>query len=70
MNRIDYKKIRQMREQAGMTQEQFAARIGMTGQGISNIERGLKSPSANSLILIAEELGCKVDDLVQKDRTA
>lgn len=66
MDRINYKKIKELREQTGLTQQQFAARIGLSAQGMSNIERGLKPPASNTFILIADELGCKVDDLVMK----
>ena len=50
---LDLKKIR---ENAGMTQEQLAEKVGVIRQTISNIECGIAFPSVPTARAIAEVL--------------
>ena len=55
------KKIRQMRNQKGLTQEELADRCELTKGYISQLENDLNSPSIATLtdILAGKLLGCK-----------
>ena len=71
MVQINNQKILRMREAMGVSQKSFAERIGLSPQGLNNIERGLKNPASTTLYLIAKELGCSVDELyIDKDKPA
>jgi transcriptional regulator with XRE-family HTH domain len=47
-------RIRQLREAAGLTQEQLAAKVGVTDQTISNYETGNSEPPRPKLVRLAE----------------
>jgi len=51
------KRLRDARHAAGMSQLVLAEKAGYVHQTISNIERGLTSPSIGAIIVIAEVLG-------------
>lgn len=53
-------RLKVLRKQAGLTQEQLAERIGVSIESISNIERGLHGPTFSNLEKIAAEI--KVDE--------
>jgi transcriptional regulator with XRE-family HTH domain len=57
--------LRLAREKAGLSQEELADRAGLHRTFISQVERGLKSPSLNSLIAISAALGIRVSQLVR-----
>lgn len=48
--------LKQIREEAGLTQEQLAAECNVIRQTISNIECGLSRPSVETAKLIAKVL--------------
>jgi DNA-binding XRE family transcriptional regulator len=56
-------RIRTLRERKGFTQEQFAQRCGISVSFASLLERGRRSPSYETLILLAEALEMPVADL-------
>jgi transcriptional regulator with XRE-family HTH domain len=58
--------IRALRKEKGMTQEELADRAGLHFTYISQIERGLKSPSLRSLGQIADALDIPLSTLVKK----
>ncbi len=60
---LDGVKIRHLREDAGLTEMELGDRAGVSGQMISFIERGLRTPSAEKLKRLADALGVTVDDL-------
>jgi len=53
-----------IRKKAGMTQEDLAGKSGLSTVFISRVERGVESPSVDSLVKIAGALQVKVADLV------
>lgn len=57
-------RIRQLRQQKGLRQQQLAQRAGVTQPHLSAVERGQRQPSLRMLQRIAAVLGCKLDDLV------
>ena len=56
--------IRRYRKRLGLTQEEFAAALGMSQASISRFETGERKPDVDDLIAIAKFFGCKVDDLI------
>jgi DNA-binding XRE family transcriptional regulator len=61
---IDYasKKIRELRDRAGMTQDELAAKSGLPQSHISRLESGKHSPSRVTLEKIAAALGLSVSE--------
>ena len=55
------KRIQQLRKTKGYTQEQFADRLGMSVPTIASIETGRKGTSIDTVLMIAEILGCTTD---------
>ena len=58
------KRIRHYRKRRGYTQEQLGLSINTSGAYISNIERGMKKPSLDNLVSIAETLDITVNDMI------
>lgn len=56
-------KIRQMRLNAGFTQEQLANKIGVSAQSVSKWENGVSMPDITLLPDLAEVFGIGIDDL-------
>lgn len=50
-------RIKQLRNELGLTQEDFGKRIGLSKSGISNIENGTRNISARHIKLICSEFG-------------
>lgn len=55
------KRIKQRREQLGLTQEQFAERLGVATNYISTIERGASFPRYEKLVSIINALETSAD---------
>ena len=55
------KRIKECRERLGLTQEQFAEKIGFTTNYISTIERGASFPRCEKLILLLNGLETSAD---------
>lgn len=66
------KRIKELRKQAGMTQEQLANQAHIDPQHMSRLERGMYFPSLETLELIAQNLGVLLKDLFvfPEDETA
>ncbi len=58
------KKLRQLREAEGLTQAQFAKKVGLTQAAISQFEDGKRTPSTQALQKIATALRLSIDDLI------
>ena len=56
--------VRSERKKAGLSQEKLAEKADLSTVFISRIERGVESPSVDSLVKIARALRIKVRDLV------
>lgn len=52
------------RTKAGLSQKELADKLFVTQQMIGVLETGLKAPSVNMLMRLAEVFGCTVNDLV------
>lgn len=55
------KRIKQRREELGMTQEQFAEKLGVATNYISTIERGASFPRYEKLVMILNGLQASAD---------
>ncbi len=56
-------KIKQLRSKAGLTQDQLAARLGISGQSVSKWETSVTMPDICLLPSLAGELGVSIDEL-------
>lgn len=56
--------LRKMRERAGLTQEEFGQQLGVDGQFVSNIERGVASLPPKHFPKVAELCKVEVKQLV------
>lgn len=54
------RRIKSVREEAGLSQEKLAAKIGMTRSNYARIERGATNVTIDTLIRIAKGLGVDV----------
>ncbi len=55
------KRIKQCREELGLTQEQFAEKTGLTPNYISTLERGASFPRCEKLITVINALETSAD---------
>ncbi len=58
--------IAQLRHEAGISQEELAHRAGIHRTYVSQIERGLKSPTLHVLIQIANALDTSASEIISK----
>ena len=56
-------RMRQARQNAGLSQEELARRIGASRQTVNMIERGDYNPSLHLCIRICQTLGKTLDEL-------
>lgn len=61
------KQIKKHRTELGLSQEEFADKIFVTRQSVSNWENDKNYPDINSLVLMAEIFGVSLDSLVKGD---
>jgi len=54
------KRLRELRQETGLSQEAFADNVGLDRTYISGIERGVLNPSTRNVARIAAELGVHV----------
>jgi transcriptional regulator with XRE-family HTH domain len=61
------KRIRDLREERGLTQREVARRAGLTPSGVGFIEHGqTRKPSAETVVAIARALGVPVKELLEE----
>lgn len=60
-------RIKKIREEKGMTQQQVADKIGISYQNVSQYERGIRTPKSSSLRKIADALGVDVWEIIEFD---
>ena len=61
-------KIKNLRTILGLTQEELAERAELTKGFISQLERGLTSPSVSSLEDVLEALGTNISDFFKEEK--
>lgn len=59
--------IRIMREIRGLSQSELAEKIGLQKQNVSAYERGVKVPTVEKLVAIADTLSCSTDKLLGRN---
>ena len=59
-----------LRKQHGLSQEDLAARLGVSRQAVSKWERAESAPDTDNMIALAELYGVSLDDLVHGDAPA
>lgn len=57
-------RIKERRKQKGLTLKQVEQLTGISNGNLSEIERGIKTPSLSSLVKIVNVLECSADDLI------
>jgi transcriptional regulator with XRE-family HTH domain len=62
-------RLKQLRQQAGLTQEQLAYRAGVSGSTIRHFEQGLREPTYSTLRKLAEALGVSLAAFEPSQRT-
>ncbi len=60
------KNLKLLREKNNMTQQQLADSVGVSRPFITDIENDKKTAKVQTLINIANALGCTLDELVKK----
>lgn len=58
------RRLRELRQKRGMTQESLAQAAGTAAPYVSDMERGLKVPSLTTILRIALALDCKATALI------
>ena len=61
-------RLRELRNKSGLTQNDIAAKLGVSGQTILNWENGIYEPKINQLIELADLFNVTVDYLVERER--
>lgn len=59
-------RVRRLRLAAGLTQEALGSAVGITGQQVSNLERGLAVPKARTAQALAGVFGVGVEDFLER----
>jgi DNA-binding XRE family transcriptional regulator len=61
-------KLKQLREAAGLTQEELAARVGLNRVTLARFESGARAPSWPTVLDLADALGVSCEDFVEPRR--
>lgn len=70
IKRIFGKRLKQLRQLQELTQQELAERAEMSISFLSSIERGLKSPTIETLEKLADALGVTLSELLSFDSGA
>lgn len=62
------RKIRALRKNKGITQDELAKALGITPQAVSKWERGLALPELPLIPALADHLECTIDALLREER--
>ena len=57
-------RIKELRSALNLTQDEFAARIGISKSALSRLEAGINNPSAQTIQFICQQFGVRRDWLV------
>ena len=61
------RRIRELRREKGLTQNEFASELCVSFQAVSNWERGIAPPDLDNLVRIASFFGVLVDELLRAE---
>jgi transcriptional regulator with XRE-family HTH domain len=59
-------RLRELREQAGLTQEQLAERAGVKRDAVARWERGVREPSWSNVLALCQALSCSCEAFTQE----
>jgi len=59
-------RLRELRNKSGLTQNEIASKLGVSGQTILNWENGIYEPKIYQLVLLADLFGVSIDYLVER----
>ena len=62
--------LREERERRGLSKYALAAQCGIAQQTISYMERGLRHPSFETILRIADGMGVNLEDVLKQARSA
>jgi len=62
--------LREERERRGLSKYALSAQCGIAQQSISYIERGMRQPSFETILRIADGIGVNLEDVLKKARSA
>lgn len=57
-----------LREKLNLSQEEFAALLGVSQSCVAKWETGKCKPTADKLVKVADVLGCTVDELLREEK--
>jgi transcriptional regulator with XRE-family HTH domain len=57
-------RIKEIRDNKGMSLAELAKGTGFTAQYINQLERGLGNPSRNTIALLCDALSCTIEELI------
>ncbi len=60
-------KIGELRQRSGMSKTQLADRLGVDLSTVCKWESGVNKPMADTLLKLADLLGCTIDELFGRD---
>jgi transcriptional regulator with XRE-family HTH domain len=60
--------IKEIRENAGLTQEQFAEKLAISRQAVSKWERGVALPDIENILFISDHFNVSLDTIVKGDK--
>lgn len=61
------RRVRNLRERRGLTQDEFASRCGISVSFASLLERGVRNPSFDTLVAVAEALEVPLSELFKEE---
>lgn len=59
-------RLRELRESAGLSQDELATKVGLTQQGISYLERGVRDGRMSTWRKVCEALDLNMSDLLPR----
>lgn len=60
-------RVRELREQHGISQEELAQRLGVEAPAVSKWDRNLTFPRMDKLVAMADIFGCTVDYIIGRE---
>lgn len=61
-------RLQRLRKNAGLTQEEVATKLNITGQAVSKWENDVSAPDISVLVELSDILGVSLDELLGKER--
>jgi transcriptional regulator with XRE-family HTH domain len=59
-------RLRELREEAGLSQQALAGRAGLTKDGVAQLEQGRRKPAWETVLKLCEALGVSVTEFTKE----